>query len=166
MGNIARVMPAQKPGKSKQDYQTPPEFLDAVRRRFGPITWDLAAHEGNHVCPNWFGPGGTKQDALNPLGFWRDIPGLLWLNPPYADIGLWAMRCTQESKQGARIAFLVPASVGSNWFRDFVFEKSLVLFLNPRLSFDGKHPYPKDCLLAIYGVKAWELRCDIWNWKR
>ena len=62
----------------------------------------------------------------------------------------------------SRIYFLVPAAVGSNWFRGYVHKKALVLFLNGRLSFDGKAPYPKDCLLAVYGVKA---GYDVWKWK-
>jgi hypothetical protein len=33
-------MPEQKPGRSKQDYSTPVEFLDAVKRRFGIEVWD------------------------------------------------------------------------------------------------------------------------------
>ncbi len=37
--------PKQKPGRSKQDYGTPPEFLDAVKARFRieAFDCDLAA---------------------------------------------------------------------------------------------------------------------------
>jgi hypothetical protein len=44
-----RAMPAQKPGKSKQDYSTPIAFLDAVKKRFGltAFDFDLAATKAN-----------------------------------------------------------------------------------------------------------------------
>ena len=156
------MTPAQKPGKSKQDYATPREFIAAVERRFGPLAWDLAAHEGNHVTTDWFGPGATCDDSrVYP---WHAIQGNLWLNPPFADIEPWAEKCAIESAMGARIMLLVPASVGSEWYRKWVHGRALVLFLSPRLSFDGKAPYPKDCLLAAYG--DYDGRgCECWRWR-
>ena len=41
---IARTMPAQVPGKSKQDYGTPIELIRAVEAKFGRLAFDLAAH--------------------------------------------------------------------------------------------------------------------------
>lgn len=87
----------------------------------------------------------------------------MWLNPPYSNIGPWAKKCAEESALGARILFLVPASVGSNWFRDFVFKKSLVLFLNDRIKFVGaEYVYPKDCIIAAYGFG--EPGFEMWGW--
>ena len=60
------------------------------------------------------------------------------------------------------MAFLVPAAVGSNWFRDYVDGKALVLLLNGRLSFDGAGPYPKDCILCLYGI---EPGYEVWSWR-
>lgn len=39
--------PIQKPGRSKQDYGTPWEFIRAVERRWGKLHVDLAAHSEN-----------------------------------------------------------------------------------------------------------------------
>jgi len=42
---------------SKQDYQTPDDFLrGAVEKRFGPIQFDLAAHAGNAKHARYFAP--------------------------------------------------------------------------------------------------------------
>ena len=58
----------------------------------------------------------------------------------------------------------MPASVGSNWFRDHVFQKSLVLFLNNRIKFVGaKDAYPKDCIIAAYGFGAPGF--EMWRWQ-
>lgn len=42
--------------ESKQDYQTPGEFMAAVVQRFGPISFDLAAHAGNKQHARYFAP--------------------------------------------------------------------------------------------------------------
>jgi hypothetical protein len=65
-------------------------------------------------------------------------------------------------RDNRRIFFLVPAGVGANWFARHVDKKALVLFLNGRLSFDGIAPYPKDCILACYGLKP---GYEVWPWR-
>jgi phage N-6-adenine-methyltransferase len=154
----SRFMPEQKPGRSVQEVGTPREFLDAVERRFGSLDWDLAADGSNHVTPYWFGPGSRyEQDSLTAhwaAGYFS------WLNPPYGNIAPWARKCAFA---GMRIAFLVPASVGSNWFAEHVDGKALVLFLRPRLTFVGHtQSYPKDLILAMYGEKP---GYECWRWK-
>jgi hypothetical protein len=47
--------PAQKPSTSRQDYRTPPEFLEAVAERFGRLSFDLAASASSSVAPNHYG---------------------------------------------------------------------------------------------------------------
>jgi hypothetical protein len=156
-------------GKSKQDYSTPVDLLNAVERKLQlPIVWDLAAHERNRVGDNWLGPGGAVENAFHCN--WHDLAfgrrGLLWLNPPFGNIAPWAKKCADEASMlptWGKIAFLVPASVGSNWFAEYVHGKARVFFLRPRLSFDGKNSFPKDCLLAVYGEKP---GYECWNWRQ
>jgi DNA N-6-adenine-methyltransferase Dam len=148
-------MPAQKPHRSKQDYATPKEFIEAVERDFGNIAWDLAAHVGNTVCDNYcyFGPDHPSEHFRDAFACeWSATirQGLLWLNPPFGSIAPWAAKCAYESRRGANILLLVPASVGSNWFWDHVAPYAHVYAVSPRLSFDGKHPFPKDLILAEY----------------
>ena len=152
-------MPKQKPGSSKQNYKTPREFINAVERRFGKLTFDLAADSRNTVVKGRY--FSTKHDSLKQNWSHRALGSNLWLNPPYGDIAPWAERCAlfRSTKQ---IFFLVPASVGSNWFAEHVHEKALVLLLSPRLSFDGQNPYPKDVLLACYGLAP---GYETWRWK-
>ena len=93
---------------------------------------------------------------------WHAIGGLLWLNPPFGKITPWAAKCHAEAAKGARIALLVPASIGSNWYRDNIHDRHRVLFLNGRIVFDGKNGFPKDCMLVIFGD---EPGFDVWTWK-
>jgi len=149
--------PKQKPGRSKQDYATPPEFIAAVVERFGVLAWDLAASHENAKAPHYFIEADNSLDQN-----WSALQGNRWLNPPFCDIGPWAEKCSKTTlPSGDRIFLLVPASVGSNWFHRHVHGKALVLALSPRLSFDGKNPFPKDCMLCVYGRHA---GFDVWRW--
>ena len=152
--------PQQRPGKSKQDYATPAEFIDAVVDRFGPLAYDLAADATNHKAASYFT---AEQDSLKQD--WTRLRGNLWLNPPFCDIAPWAAKCAEtchEMVMGDRILMLVPASVGSNWFLQHVYHRALVIALNPRMSFDGKAPFPKDLILAAYGRPP---GFEVWRWK-
>lgn len=142
---------------SRQDWCTPPEFLAAVQRRFGRIIIDLACTDENAVVR----PGLT--DSL--VYPWEQIqtPGetLCWLNPPFRDITPWVMKA---SEAGVRIAVLIPASVGSNWWRDHVHGIAQVHFLNGRITFVGAtDAYPRDCALLLYGP-GFEADYHVWSW--
>lgn len=157
------VMPLQKPGRSKQDYGTPRVFLDAVEQRFGELNIDLAAHEGNRVTSSYFGPGGIYPDSLSDECDWSNHGGVLWLNPEFGNIAPWAEKCAANRNRSDWILFLVPASIGTDWFKEHVQHKSIVLGLSPRMSFDGKNAYPKDLMLCCYGFGLSGF--DTWRWK-
>lgn len=151
--------------RSFQAYETPQELIQAIVRRFGKIQVDLAASKENAKAPVWI------DEAQNSLSFpWHELKGNLFLNPPYNDIAPWAKKCAQEMQKPKvlfeRILFLVPASVGSNWFADHVDPYAQVLFLRPRLSFDGKNPYPKDTMLCNYDPNGLDdIQFECWKWK-
>lgn len=149
--------------KSVQEVSTPWPFIDAVISKFGLISWDLAASLENCKA-EYAGHHYSKEtDAL--IRDWHALKGLLWLNPPYANIGPWARKCADESAKGAEILLLVPGSVGSKWFWDYVYTYSTVYCLSPRISFDGKHPYPKDLILCHYGPnRHTPQHLQLWRW--
>ena len=156
------VMPAQKPGRSVQDYGTPAVLLEAVKRRFGieAFTCDLAASAANAVCPRYYTEADDALDrrTIWPLGGWN------WLNPPFANIRPWVARAWFESGAGVATLVLVPASTGANWWRDFVHKKALVLMLNGRVTFVGETtPYPKDCAILVYAPQVGS-GYEIWTW--
>jgi phage N-6-adenine-methyltransferase len=160
--------PAQKPGRSRQDYRTPPAFLVAVKSYLGldDFAFDFACTPENAVAPNHFyDADALKMDWVAALG----CHGWGWLNPPYADIRPWAQKAYEASTDGGRIAMLIPAAVGSNWWREWVNRKADVLFLNGRLTFVGcTDPFPKDCALLLYTPLAYATQgsYDVWDWRR
>lgn len=153
-----RVMPPQKPGRSKQDYGTPPEFIRAVKKRFNikEFDIDLAADAANTQAVRFYD---EKTNAL--VQTWKVGNGWNWLNPPFSKIEPWVRKAWEstslESNKDAQTLMLVPAGVGSNWWAKWVHDKAQVVLLNGRLTFVGEtKPYPKDCCLLIYGERAWQ----------
>ncbi len=154
--------PIQKPGRSKQDYGTPREFIAACEARFGPIVCDLAASAHNTKCATYYD---EARDSLSVDWSAEHPTGTLWLNPEFADIGPWAAKCALEStRRHGLILFLTPASIGSNWFAEHVNRRAMVLGLSPRLQFEGTTaPYPKDLSLSVFGHGLSGFDC--WRWK-
>lgn len=157
---MAKSMPRQQPGRSKQDVRTPKVFLDAVKCRLGidAFTVDLAASASNTVAKQFYSERSNALVQPWALGGWN------WLNPPFAKIDPWVQKAYDESRLGACTAMLLPAGVGANWWRDWVHRKARVLLLNGRITFVGHATcYPKDCVLLLYApdiVPAYES----WTW--
>jgi phage N-6-adenine-methyltransferase len=145
---------------SEQIVCTPPEFLDAVARRFGRPTWDLAATRENSVS----GPDRCFTEADDGLA--QKWPGgLCWLNPPFGGIEKWAAKCAEERERGVKILLLVPASIGSCWFRDHIQGKALVVPLAGRVKFVGHATgFPKDLMLCVYGFGVTGF-AEQWEWR-
>jgi phage N-6-adenine-methyltransferase len=157
--------PKHNKGKSKQDYETPQVFIDAVCRKLeiAEFMLDVAATAENAKAPFFYG---VEQDGLAQS--WRapgTDAGWTWCNPPYADIRPWVEKAYAERAVGNASALLLPAGVGANWWRDWVHEKVHVLFLNGRLTFVGAdQPYPKDCALLVYS-RDYAPGYHVWTWR-
>lgn len=145
---------------SVQVVGTPRDFLDAVEKRFGLITCDLAATHDNKVCDNYISP---EENSL--VASWPTL-GLNWLNPEFADIKPWAIKCSVESSMGgAKILMLVPASIDSKWFAEYVYPFALIVPVRGRIKFVGHtNSFPKPLMLCVYGygvngmAKPWDWR--------
>lgn len=158
---MSRRSPRQKPGRSRQDFQTPPEFLAAVKGFLGieAFTIDLAASAENTAAERFY----TETDNALVQPWWVG-QGWAWLNPPFARLAPWVEKAYRESRAWASIAMLVPAGVGSNWWKEFVHGRARVLLLNGRITFVGETAgYPKDCCLLLFSplvVPGYE----VWTW--
>ena len=158
-----RTGPTVRRGKSETVVGTPQSFVEECAARYGPIVIDIAASNGNAKRGFYW----TQEQ--NALGMdWADtFSGMIgWLNPPYDNIGLLAKKADEEAQKGARVLMLVPASVGTNWYLDYVHFKHPVDFLNGRIQFEGHaDPYPKDLMLVLFGFRSQlgRLTADVWT---
>jgi len=154
-------------GKSNQVVSTPKVFLEAVEKRFGKITHDLAANKTNAVVKQHFFDEGLDSLSLE----WKAISNLKgwnWLNPPYSNIGEWVKKCYEQMiKHNVKIIVLIPYSGSTKWWRDFVHSKAVVIPIGPkRITFVGqKNPYPKDLCLVVYCHEMTGV-CEAWDWTK
>lgn len=188
---MTRAMPRQKPATSEQSVGTPWAFIRAVEKLYGPMSIDLAASAHNAKAPLYLG---EEHDSLaQNWPSILQAHGNGWLNPEYGQIKPFAAKAASYQTQGAvgaRIFMLVPASVGASWYWDYVHGRALVRILSPRLAFIGSHnlsketglptcgsplgaagptcegcqSYPKDLLLACYGVGR--VGFERWEWTK
>lgn len=136
--------------------------MQPLVKLFGMPSFDLAASAENTKASRFYS---EKDNSL--IQKWHRITGILFLNPPFDKIEPWAKKCREEKGLGAEILFLVPASVGSEWFHNNVHRHALVLALRGRIPFDPANPdwgYPKDCILCHYSLKVTP-GFDTWKWK-
>lgn len=182
----ARSGPTIDRSNSSGDIWTPQVFIEAVERKFGKLTVDLAASAANTKAPIYID---ETVDALeqgwNPIS-WRGLASipdgplyraagpLCWLNPPFSNITPWTRKCAAEWKLGVEILLLTPASVGANWYWDFV-EPYAQVYSVGRMVFDNcfnkdgervTTAYPKDLLLSHYNPGKHGNRMYRWNWKQ
>ena len=127
------------------------------------MTIDLAATKLNAKAPIFISP---EQDTFKvdwaPLVRNRNA----WLNPEFAHIAPYARRCDeyQHGLGNGRIFMLSPASVGSKWYADHIYQRAYTIALLGRLTFEGEtQPYPKDCCVTMFspGIVGYE----VWDWR-
>lgn len=100
---------------AKTDYGTPREVYERLEADFGPFTIDLAAHAGNAKHSRYLS---VIEDSL--ASSWDGETG--YLNPPYGrGIDAWLKKARRSAIAGrAVIVQLIPANVGSSWWRKYV----------------------------------------------
>lgn len=155
------TIPRHHRGSSAQAVATPVEFIRAVLGYLGEEKFiiDLAADTSNTVAEAFFT---EEDDSLEQDWDVFEGGGWCWLNPPFSNIKPWVRKAAASR---ANIALLVPASVGANWWREWVHGKADVLFLNGRIKFTGHQtPYPKDLALLLYTPRH-HSGYNIWNWR-
>lgn len=156
-------------GSSRQDYETPTEFVRQVEEYLGlSFAWDLAALAATAKASRYIAPRGSgheHEDYFSDLTL-SAVRGACWLNPPFGDLPRWAARTAEVYHPTERvIVWLSPAAVSTNWFADSVWPHASVVAFRPRLSFVGEsHGFPKDLMLAIYGTSRLP-KFSLWRYK-
>jgi len=131
----------------RDDWSTPVEVF-ATLSKSHDFTVDLCASLQNSLCDFWVTEG---VDIFSPLGeeivrnaaraFDHVEHPYAWVNPPYrgaGKTGLFIVRAVDLClAYGLGLVALIPASVGSNWWRECVDPMFDFVIFTPRLRFVG-----------------------------
>lgn len=121
--------------QSIQDYFTPPDIMEAVKRGMGGIDLDAASH--------WLANQKHKIDRYFHIGhsaFEHDWEGKVWLNPPYGENDEWWPRALKfvESGQVEQLAILSPVwAFTTQIARPLMDRSTALLLLSPTPKFWG-----------------------------
>lgn len=151
---------------SRQDLRTPPEFLAALRARFGELQFDASCTAEDAVAP--LGYTWPEYDALQ-RDWAEELAGLtVYCNPRFRDAGKFAERCADSQRKTCnapppRVLLLVPMS-DAEWYWDHVDGRALVLVPKPRIRFVGEPTgINRPLTLCCYG--PWQAGLRPWRWQ-
>ena len=129
-----------------RDWATPPEIFEPLDREFG-FTLDPCCTEQTAKAPEFFT---ERDDGLSRP--WA--PHRVFMNPPYGrEIPAWTQKALSESRAGALVVGLLPASTDSAWWhRDVVDVGAEVRYIRGRVRFvtsDGSFNSPFTPVLLV-----------------
>jgi phage N-6-adenine-methyltransferase len=117
---------------STDDWGTPQGFFDLLDAEFG-FTLDPCANEGNAKAAYFSieeGVDGLEQD-------WGGKGTVAFVNFPYSQAKVWASKCLEEAKKGAKVVVLCAARTDTGWFHELAAHAKEIRFVRGRLAFVG-----------------------------
>ncbi|MBN4761943.1 phage N-6-adenine-methyltransferase [Enterobacter hormaechei] len=140
---IAAALPTEKlngdyggsktPPDQRDLWRTPPALFAALDAEFC-FQLDAAAAPHNALCRKFIT---AEQNTLEtPWADYLNVPGYVWLNPPYSDITPFVKKAAAESANQIGTVMLVPADTSVGWFKEAIQTASEVRFITAgRLAF-------------------------------
>lgn len=140
---IAASLPAEKmngdyggsktPLDQRDLWRTPPALFASLDAEFC-FQLDAAAAPHNALCRKFIT---AEQNTLEtPWADYLNVPGYVWLNPPYSDITPFVKKAASESTNQIGTVMLVPADTSVGWFKEAIQTASEVRFITAgRLAF-------------------------------
>lgn len=140
---IAAALPAEKlngdyggsktPLDQRDLWRTPPAIFVSLDAEFC-FQLDAAAAPHNALCRKFIT---AEQNTLEtPWADYLNVPGYVWLNPPYSDITPFVKKAAAESANQIGTVMLVPADTSVGWFKEAIQTASEVRFITAgRLAF-------------------------------
>lgn len=140
---IAAALPAEKlngdyggsktPLDQRDLWRTPPALFASLDAEFC-FQLDAAAAPHNALSRKFIT---AEQNTLEtPWADYLNVPGYVWLNPPYSDITPFVKKAATESANQIGTVMLVPADTSVGWFKEAIQTASEVRFITAgRLAF-------------------------------
>lgn len=140
---IAAALPVEKlngdyggsktPLDQRDLWRTPPALFASLNAEFC-FHLDAAAAPHNTLCRKFIT---AEQNTLEtPWADYLNVPGYVWMNPPYSDITPFVKKAAAESANQIGTVMLVPADTSVGWFKEAIQTASEVRFITAgRLAF-------------------------------
>ena len=140
---IAAALPVEKlngdyggsktPLDQRDLWRTPPALFASLNAEFC-FQLDAAAAPHNALCRKFIT---AEQNTLEtPWADYLNVPGYVWMNPPYSDITPFVKKAAAESANQIGTVMLVPADTSVGWFKEAIQTASEVRFITAgRLAF-------------------------------
>lgn len=140
---ISASLPAEKmngdyggsktPPDQRDLWRTPPALFASLDAEFC-FQLDAAAAPHNALSRKFIT---AEQNTLEtPWADYLNVPGYVWLNPPYSDIIPFVKKAAAESINQIGTVMLVPADTSVGWFKEAIQTASEVRFITAgRLAF-------------------------------
>lgn len=151
----------------RQEWRTPPEFIQAIQREFR-IDIDVAASAENCVVQRHYN---KERDGLHQRWF-IDSVVCAWCNPGFSSIGAWVDKAITEVSlvPWATAILMVLASPSTKWWAQAEQNGAEIRLLAPRVQF---LPPPaivpssnaRENALLIFRSENTESRIFTWRWK-
>ena len=150
MSNLAPMM-----SSAKQDWETPENVLELVRKFFGgQIGCDPCTTEANPTKALSYCAFG-HQDGLACSWQGNDK---VFMNPPYSrELPKWIAKACRERAgyYGCEIITLTPARTDTRWFRQLEKHSDAICFWHGRMKFKGaKDAAPFPTCLGYFGTRV------------
>jgi site-specific DNA-methyltransferase (adenine-specific) len=136
---MANIDATKRSERSKDDWGTPLPLFSILQHKFGEFTLDPCTSADNPLgTPHFF-----TEETNGLAQSWQGHRA--FVNPPYSQIKLWAMKAWSEARLGnAEITLLVAARPDTRYWWDFL-RHGDVYFIKGRLKFVGAKsgaPFP------------------------
>ncbi len=138
----------------RDTYRTPLQIIEKVKTFYDtkidldPAVPLLDNGKNTHATVEW----NILDDALTKD--WSEFR-TIYINPPYSDILPWIRKTVETINNGNdnQILLLLLNSSGNRWFKLMLQESECVLFMDERISFDGKSRFMKGLLIVYFNNK-------------
>ena len=143
-------------GNRKTERATPRWFIDVLKTKGFDIRLDTCAKNAEcAVAVDYYSPA---QDGL--LRPWLRDGRWNWCNPPFSgsDGGIagWIRKAIEEANCGARTLMLLPASLGTDWCRQYHGFADSKMLVVPRLNF-----YCMEKRVLLTGAAFWTMLWEV-----
>ena len=119
--------------KKSDEWETPKSLYDKLNEEF-QFTLDAAATLKNSLCAECF----TKEMNALVLNWNYNPSNVVFLNPPYGQIGKFIQKAYKESQKGTTVVCLIPVRSDTRYWHEYCMKALEIRLIKGRLKFNNR----------------------------